>query len=236
MSQQIPSNEECKEGAKLAIENAERHLEAAELLATRKLFGPAQSHLILSGEESIKALMLMYKSMGLVVNQEILNNILSHHIPRHIWAIVILLMKDLLSEDGINNFISLLESPSISTPEGRIPEADEFLISLGKESIKVLEEESYNENFNHILKFWTSAEQKKQQGFYLDYENKGWSTPIEITEEDYQDSYKFSIEIIEMASESIEAIFELSEKDIKNFKMSIKPLMHSWRQIDSKEI
>lgn len=55
-SRSIPSNEKCRVGAKLAIQNSERHYRSAVDLKDKGEFGFAVSHLVLSVEEAIKAI------------------------------------------------------------------------------------------------------------------------------------------------------------------------------------
>lgn len=51
----LPAAEEALEGIPLAIANADRHLDAARLLADGELYGPAAAHLVYAIEEAEKA-------------------------------------------------------------------------------------------------------------------------------------------------------------------------------------
>lgn len=67
----------------LVLENADRHLRCATHLRKIKEFGVAQSHLILSVEEAIKAFFLYLKGLGIRIRQKKLNNFLTKHKPIH---------------------------------------------------------------------------------------------------------------------------------------------------------
>lgn len=234
MSQETPTNESCKKGAEFSLSNAKKHFKSAEILAENKLFGPAQSHLVLGGEAAIKSIMLSLRGVGLGVKQGTLKEILSQHTPRHNWAIVFLLMNELLGDEGKQELTNLIEN----APQdhfGKIPVVDKFIISLGKESVKVIEQDNYKESFNPIMYWWATAELKKQKGFYIDYDDKKWSTPDEVSVDDYNFSHTQASKVIDIAEKLIEAFTALSNDDIKEFKLMLKPLMNRWKQIETDE-
>src|SRR5439155_7474476 len=54
-SRKLPTPEQARQGVPLALENADRHIEAARVLAAAQLHGQAIAHLIYSIEETEKA-------------------------------------------------------------------------------------------------------------------------------------------------------------------------------------
>jgi AbiV family abortive infection protein len=83
----LPSKDECRQGIPLALNNADEHFEAADLLASSGKIGFAVAHLVYALEESEKARTLGKVVIGDTLTEDELRSALHDHRARHVGAV-----------------------------------------------------------------------------------------------------------------------------------------------------
>jgi len=166
-------------GFEIILMNANIHFDSAKILAKQKYFGLAISHLILASEEAIKAIFFLRKK--LFPDQEVdISGIFSSHKMKHETAIEI--------ADLVKNFQVDLRKTMIEDLKNR-PDVD-MKVKLLIEKENELVNNKFNElTAEKILNWWNQADNLKQKGFYVDYINNCWTSPVDIDLNEYENSY-----------------------------------------------
>lgn len=152
--------------------NAESHMRVAQILAKANEYPNAIAHLILGTEEFIKALVLLMESKGFSLRKmKNYKRLFYNHKARHS------IISDFFS---IWMFAShLLLIPARKKNENKVL----YWINLLREFSGNL----LNMSGNH--EWWKTADQRKQNCFYVDYEN-GLLVPATFTKEGYEEAKK----------------------------------------------
>jgi len=173
---------ELVEGFKIAFENADDHFTAGSLLADKKYYGFGLAHLILSSEESIKALNLAFGILENSQNSEKLKKIFSSHKDKH------------ESIKGFEEYIKKTIEPFLAELNGKDTELEKHFRKITN-AIK-----------NSKYKDWNDANFYKNSGFYLDFKNGKFISPKNITIAELKKYYQLAWELL-MANEIIKQKF-----------------------------
>ena len=204
-------------GYRLAVENAKKHFEIAELIVKNGIsFGIANSHLILASEETIKAGMLFSLHYDPEMKVDDFEEYFSNHKHKHKTIISIEFMFSFMDD-----IMKMASKPARDryNAKGDYLNAQEYKESLdeGIESLithldKVLSGVS---GIKTNEEWWKQANTKKNQGFYV-HLNKGslnWETPAGVSEKEYQNAKKI-VENLMKDFISLEEIF--SQKEVQD--------------------
>ncbi len=175
------SNDECINIAKETLNNANQLYEEGQILSNNKSYGRAISLLILSLEETMKALILYLDGNGFEFRSRVkgIKNLFINHKLRYPLAFVLSVMHIL-----INDIMSLLK---------RSKNKSALLIS-SLFDIKILDESVKQYIFKKTvqlkseIEWYRSAEYLRNEGIYVDYNNE-LKTPQNFKKEDYDSVY-----------------------------------------------
>ena len=161
------------EGAKLAYRNALQHLKAARMLAGNNNYGNGISHLVLSVEETIKAVFLFnyrfIERFPIKGMDSLLKDIFRKHDVKQVSFSFLVLMIELTKK-----VIDLLDS-----------DRKNFTRNLTRWSDSQIEsEKSVIGRMQQELK---EMNKSKNDGFYVDFRNGSWSDPKKKTKKISQD-------------------------------------------------
>jgi AbiV family abortive infection protein len=167
----LPSKEECRQGIALALNNADEHFGAADLLARGGRFGFAVAHLVYALEESEKARTLGKVVIGDILTEDELRSALRDHRARHIGAVgkswtsgaVALFMQS--SKEGLLERLNQLPARA---------ESDRW------EDILAAHPEVLPEDWSE------QAGPTRERGLYVDFAGTRWSSPSDATEADFR--------------------------------------------------
>ncbi len=150
-------------GSRLAIKNARILLTSAEALAANRAYGVANSLLIESAEEAVKAGLLAAAGLGSKDAQKNLSAAFVGHKHKHMQGLIPHL------PDIAAKWIKVLKS----TPPKDLPRPGSPAVGFDPEG---------------IFTWWAHAEVTRVAGFYVDFRDGRWQTPEDITAEDYAHS------------------------------------------------
>ena len=158
------SKKELLEGLQLCFKNWELHFAAAQILADKKIFNLANSHLILAWEEYIKAITIRIKRRNppsdIFKNEKkMIQDLFKNHTTKHTIAIT--------NDKFLRNIISIATKRAWRTLE-----TDRKTIEENKKRLQ-------------DITMWTESRRKdanckKNIGFYVDLKNKKWISPTDI--------------------------------------------------------
>jgi len=231
-----PSCKKSKTGATLAIENAERHYQCAIHLSSIGVFGSAQSHLILGVEEVIKFVFLYLKGLGIPLRQNLLNELLFRHKPRHevgggLHIIFILLFW------AIDTLKNTIEKAVDKTPAGIIQMRNQAVQKIIMELQKSASSDSIDSEIDRmvtpVINWWETADKMKENGFYVDFQNGNWISPQLVKKEDYLQSLKITSDVIENIKKGFQIIESLPDaeriKMVREMKQQYKQALKSYK-------
>lgn len=235
-SSSTPSSRKSKIGAKLVMENAERHYRCANHLHEICEFGMAQSHLVLSLEEAIKSVFLYFKGLGIPIRQNILSDLLKKHKPRlEIGGGSYFLIG--LVVWVVSSLTTAMEDAKGKTDRERKLIRKKTMKRIIDELNKSAESESNDTEFNRVvlpaLIWWKAANEKKKAGFYADFQNGNWYSPNMISKEDYLQSVEIANNVIRNIRVFYEIIESLSEKEqseiVNELKSKYKKVIKAYK-------
>lgn len=174
----IPSGKDASVGAKLALQNARRHLRAAEVLSKKKLYGPASTLVVLSIEELAKSWMLMLHSMGLKFPPELLSEVLSKHGARHaitFGAVFVFMIRYLVSRT--TRRVQKRHRVKGYPPHLR----DEWVAELTREFQSLASRSPKDEPVLAVLEWIGKANETKNRGLYVDFDGTRWRHPGQVS-------------------------------------------------------
>lgn len=200
--------DEGKKFYQLLKENSDRHYKVAQVLSNDELseYGIAISHLILSLEESVKALFVFFHSEGFDIKRiKGINRLLNSHIPRHMMIKLLDLhstlikhfYNSLLKNEKFRKYEALLKMQLDEEKLGYIVKLNEEdalkEISLIMEALKIdqpIEEkknvlDTYSENNEKFRLFLGMADMYKECGFYVDYDERVFNE-IKLDKKEYE--------------------------------------------------
>jgi AbiV family abortive infection protein len=203
----IPSHAEAPPGSKLALQNARRHLRAANALGKMRLSGFASAHVVLAIEELAKAWILALYGMGLTFPPEMLTEILSRHSPRHAVAVGFLYVfmiqhvvarttKRVQKRHGVKNY----------PPELR----DEWVAELTREFKSLASRTPKNELVHAVMEWISQANDLKNSGLYVDFDGAKWAHPEQVRAKRFAFGYGMAKALIQRISREIRNLQQLS--------------------------
>jgi len=200
-----------KEGYKLSMSSAKALLKIANKSAEMKEYGIARSLTILSAEEAVKGIIILNHPF---VKEEYTGwqEIFKSHSKKH---------------EYISNVIKInyCLTKSIETTNKGKPISEKKLQHL--KSINKLAFDTYQwwkkqkDNplvFEETLKWWDSANQEKNKGFYVDKGSTEWHNPRKYTCKQFMEAKKYTKVLIELAE-----FMEITYNDIGVKEFMEKP-------------
>jgi AbiV family abortive infection protein len=183
------TQEQAEEGFRLCADNADIHYEMAALIAKEGHYPMANSHLILSMEEAVKAIFLFLKYINNEVNIDV-KKMFKKHQHKHEFARD---SYDVFHIKGIEFIEQIINAHKISFSKEMLSQLDEVEVENIQVTIQVLEARykrikslNLEESLPNIHKWFNKADLRKSRGFYVDFQNNQWKKPNEITQEDYK--------------------------------------------------
>lgn len=174
----LKGSEKAWLGSKYAAENAADLLSAARTSADSEKYGVATALAILSAEESAKSIALLVESAGLEKTAHPLKAYFKNHKVKHEAGIIYATMAK----------VALYAQGVISTIELEFPDkSQEWPSILMTRITEDLQKyfESGADPFNEMRAWAESADQAKQNGFYVGLVDNQWSRPCDITRQEY---------------------------------------------------
>ena len=216
-----------KEGFSLCFENSERLFKAAEILEKQNEYPIANSLLILSSEEAAKSFHVLIKQLIPEKKFEYFDKSFYDHkhkfeTIRSLVALATIMRKwgENFYSPAIDNLIAGKSKEEVE--QGKLDGVDKM--------IKWFQEVNDNKNndLSEQSEWWQQAKTKKENGFYVGFNNGKWESPILIMEQDYIETKKYVGNFLSQ----IETIYKYSidEEFIQEIKTKIK------REIEKKLI
>lgn len=205
----LPSSAHAPAGSKLALQNARRHLRAANALSEKRLFGFASAHVVLAIEELAKAWILALYGMGLTFPSDMLADVLSRHPPRHavtfgflyvfmIQHVVARTTKRVQQRHGVKNY----------PPELR----DEWVAELTREFKSLASRTPKNEIVHAVMEWISKANDIKNSGLYVDFDGVKWSQPQQVSVKRFAFGYSLAEALIQRLSREMGKLQRLVRK------------------------
>lgn len=231
------SNDELIHGMALSLENSNKHYKAAIAIEKEELYGIANSHLILSSEEGIKALLFLTKILGVELSSVDISPFFKKHAPKHkaakevYWEfkyygeIINLVTKELHSKK--EDYIIIKNGkPALNEEKFRIDYVRG--IELKKRQLLISQlRENWDEEEKE-QKWWNKADYYKNRGFYVNFYNNKWESPNDITKEKYLESKKIVTTIISFLNDSC------TRQDLEEIKETLPNLQMPTIELYSK--
>lgn len=168
------TDEQLFDGFKHCCASALAHEECAETLEQKQLYGLANSHLILGVEEAIKGILLLNKLCRVPLAINSITPYFKFHKDKHHKG------KSLsfdLENTPIIPDLPIALAAILGYVSKKLSNKDLLKIGLEFALIRPLDNE-----------WWVKANNGKNEGFYVDYNNGKWKTPTDISAQEYQQS------------------------------------------------
>lgn len=176
------NHSEALAGSKHAYENAIRHKKVAEVIAKKKEYGMACSHLVLGAEETVKSHVMFLYGVGLIPFKTLKKYMFSHK-PRHDFLGIVFTFTYPMGI-YVNGMLEL-ESKS----KKREIDWDKERGTLVKRQCSWLTEGHKSDVFfNSTIEWCKQADSLKIRGLYADLFDGTWSNPSDITKAEYNNS------------------------------------------------
>jgi AbiV family abortive infection protein len=174
------SKDELAEATIICHNNAFNHYEGSRTIADKKLFGIANSLMILCSEELVKSLTFIFKYNEMDLPDNI-KSLFTDHAPKHniireLYPLC-LAYVELVSLDFV-----VKEYHFYRTNNDPIPSE----VDIEKRLTEIQEKRYVKEEVKKINKWWNKANEQKNKGLYVSYKNGKWESPNDITEIDYK--------------------------------------------------
>ncbi len=194
-------------GAKLAYQNALRHVKAARILADNSDYGNGISHLVLGIEEAMKALKLFSwrfaAQFSVPESPKLLKELFRKHESKQSPFLLVVLMIEVFKTT--NPLFSKNKKSAVRN----------LMNLLGTHS------KSKNSVMDRVLRELKRMNDSKKDGFYVDFRNHTWVDPTKKKKTDYTRLEKIVTPYIEVFGD----IFSLSNKEWEeNIKLMEKIL------------
>lgn len=187
---QVPVGEAWR-GAILCTENARRLFDGARLLAERELYGQAASLMVLSAEESAKAVGMISFSIQPSEMKSRLKRYFRDHSFKHDSAGTFIAFTSFMNEI-MNEIVDIEQDPAIS-------EADYTKELLGRMARRLERHLSDGDDPFQDVKAWQrEADLVKQRGFYVDFREGAWRSPADLGVETYKVMWKKAAYLLRM--------------------------------------
>ena len=199
---QLPSPGDAWQGAHLAIENAERQLRCAEFLAVFEECGVAMGHLVIAAKEAIKSVVLLRHSLGLPVPPQELLALLHERRIRYGLATTHVPLLALVKQ--LDELVTALEQRfgDRSSAEYQLAR-DEGMREIVERFRHYDERDRSANDVIAALDFLGDADVRKNAAFYVDHENGRWTTPGDVSREQYAIAVRFVRHVVTEQREAI---------------------------------
>ena len=183
-------NTNIRQGCLLALDNAKKHLSIAIKIKDIS-YGIANSHLILASEEALKACCLDRLSINADwVNSIDFPKVFKSHIYKHRESLQNQKLGVFMMEflQNLTGYFENKKNQNLSKEEMRktIQEFSKNFCSWVDEIKDIVNQKMESEE-----KWWNSANDNKNLGFYIDLKDTNdWIGPFNISEEDFKESLK----------------------------------------------
>ncbi len=183
-----------RKGFDFIMINAKQHFRAAEILSEQGLFGIANSHLILSSEEAVKAYTVFANYYDPELEIPDFNKYFSDHKHKHKaisdMSFFIVFMRE------IYNLILEPAKSIIDKKKDKLTKDD--LIAAKNDGVNnLIKWLKTIPKIEHNEEWWNNANNTKNKGFYVNFYDQKWQTPSEICKDDYNKSYLIVKEVID---------------------------------------
>jgi AbiV family abortive infection protein len=206
-----PDPSDTPVGARLALENAERHLRCAEILASKDEFGPAISHVVLAGEEAVKGSHLASCGLYMLGDEFGFSKILHRHGAKHEVAAVIGIMS-WVSAELLRRIPEILSQHADPTSEEYTSASKNMFSEVGKMGSNFASGRPPDNPLNTAINFWKRANDMKNAGLYVDYINGSWRSPSNIGQEEFSKSFQTGKAAVQAARKIAETNLDLIMK------------------------
>lgn len=168
------TDQQLYEGFKHCCESAEAHVSCAETMEKAKHFGLANSHLILGVEEAIKGLLILNRLLRVDIPIKSIEPYFKYHQEKHKQG------KNMtfdMENHGVVVDFPLILTTMVGYFSKKLNKADLLKLGIDFAFIRPIDEA-----------WWKEANDKKNAGFYVDYNNGKWKPPTYISADDYMQS------------------------------------------------
>lgn len=169
------SKEQLFEGFSLCRENAKQHMNCAQLMFEKEIYGIANSHLILGAEEAIKATLILAQYFNVDTEIKSIKPYFKKHEIKH--------EKGKEMDEAYKVIIPIINALKA------ILRRD--VLSFLQNALKLI-------NSNESVEWWKRANDQKNKGFYVDYTDGKWISPTHFSTQDYSESKKAVQDIFDM--------------------------------------
>jgi len=184
------------EGFDLIMKNANVHLKVAESAAKHKMYGIANSHLILCSEEAIKGYIVFSRHYDRELIVEDFDKYFSDHRFKH------QMIKDMFHFiNFLSEMYNVLLNPIlelVKTKKRKETSEEEILAARDKGVEALISWFKSLPSIEHNEQWWNEANKSKNKGFYINLLNNKWQTPFEVTMEEYEKSHMIVTQVMEM--------------------------------------
>lgn len=186
--------EQCASFYPVVIKNAEQHYKTAQVIAASADYANAVAHIVLSGEEFLKAVVLFLDSKELGVRKiPGIHKLFYLHVPRH---------------NVIKMVFSVLQFLQ-TTKEGMKMGIPGTLFGLIRGYYKSRANKTW----------WKQADRLKLKAFYVDYKTQ-LSDPASISETDYKTALLRGTDLSKSVKSLINYIDSMTKQELNDFKES----------------
>lgn len=223
MARTTPGKAACAQGARLCVANSARYTRSAEYLAQNGQFGFATAFVILGVEQSAQAYIYATGTTGLRVNQKLLN--LRNHEARQALASIMPFIRA-TGEEVLKEVEFWAADPTtIRRLKGKPRQAvlRELAIRFGERIGRFVNGSAILENASAaslLDSWWKSADRLKQRGLYVDYEDKVWTTPDDVTELEYLDAVARAEPVVALLDEISLGMLDLPPEGSQFLKLA----------------
>lgn len=185
---------ECATIYPVILQNAKRHHNAARILGASRDYANGVAHIVLGGEELLKAVVIYLDSKELGIRQiPGIHKLFYQHVPRHNVIEMVFSALQFIQTAG----------------EGFKKGIGGAVIGLIRGYYKGKANKSW----------WKTADQLKLKALYVDYTD-ALSDPASITEADYQSAFVRGSDLTKSVTTLINYLDSMTEKEMKDFKKS----------------
>ena len=197
------TKEELLEGAKKCIDNAIIHRKSANILFKEKIYGISNSHIILSGEESIKAFILMLYYLEVEIPSQLtdIESLFKKHRIKH--SIAREHFYFFYSYNLALNAARTIEKNNVEITGFENMNEGEILMSIWQDLLKSEPPPQIKE----YMDWWKKADEFKNNGFYVCYINGKWISPADL----------FNEKVLKSTSEVIDLIIRYTNNLVSKY-------------------
>ena len=186
------------EGYELVMKNAKSLLDLAEKSSASKNYGNGTSLSILSAEESIKALIILAQSIDASQKLDGFDKTFRDHKTKHAYIKAFSFIIDFFVKTMSKRYYETAKSMN----ENRQLFEDKVLSNnvKGQTMQWILDRKGKLPNLNQLLSWWENANSDKNDGLYVDLVGSTWKSPASFSNEKFQQSFNYSVDLFEYAT------------------------------------